>query len=193
MTTLAEYSQAGVFTAIFAVVGWIFVYINSRSLAKQGEVNSITASIEKMLQEVADENYKFWRDNSFNSAPPSEAGVEAAQQSPLSETAAKSRLFNAFVNFRCNFIEEKIEYLSRKCESVWHSNLDHGKFESSIIDLIAQIRDRSTFDSELPSLVEDKVSRVLEINHLSLELYAEIYNFLKLRYMAGQEKIPDFG
>ena len=167
---LSELSQAGLFTALFAFIGWVFVYHNSRSLARQGEVNSLTASIEKMLQEVADENNKFWRDSELSDAD-----------------QAKQRLFNAFVNFRCDFIEEKIQFLNEKCKSIFRTDLDHESFENGIIELIAQIRDRSTFDSEAPSKVEDKTSRVLEINYLSLSLYSMIYDFLRVRYMSDQD------
>ncbi|VVN22664.1 hypothetical protein PS682_04481 [Pseudomonas fluorescens] len=167
LKTLSELSQAGLFTAAFALIGWIFVYLNSRSLAKQSEVNSISASIEKMLQEVADENNKFWRDTALSS-----------------DDTAKPRLFNAFINFRCDFIEEKIQFLNKKCESHF-LDIDHDKFEDCIIDLIAQIRDRSTFNSEIAKEVEDKVARVLEINYLSMMLYTNIYDFLRTRYMSG--------
>lgn len=167
LKTLSELSQAGLFTASFALIGWVFVYLNSRSLARQSEVNTITASIEKMLQEVADENNKFWRDTATSA-----------------DDQAKPRLFNAFINFRCDFIEEKIQFLNKKCESAF-LDIDHVKFEDCIIELIAQIRDRSTFDSEMAQQVEDKVARVLEINYLSMTLYTNIYDFLRTRYMSG--------
>ncbi|WP_122435046.1 hypothetical protein [Pseudomonas viridiflava] len=171
---LSELAQAGLFTAAFAAIGWIFVYLNSRALARQSEVNTITASIEKMLQEVADENNKFWREDSIKEAD-----------------HARPRLFNAFINFRCDFIEDKLQFLNEKCESRF-IDMDHEKFEESIIDLIAQIRDSSTFNSESMERVDDKVAKVLEVNYLSVMLYTAIYDFLRTRYMSGSVFIKNY-
>jgi len=169
--TLAKWSQAGAFTALFSIVGWCFVYANSRSLARQSEVNTITASIEKMLQELSDESNSYWLDA---------AGKKME--------VGRAELFNAFVSFRCNFIEDKVRFMNEKCRSFMRGEVNHEKFEDEIVDLIAKIRDASTLDSERPAEVHNCYERVIEVNYLSQELYLAIYEFLRVRYMSGSDK-----
>lgn len=163
---IKQLAESGILAILVAIAGWIFVYKNSRVLARQGEINTLTSSVEKTLQEISDENYKFWRD-----ADGSDKDHEV-----------KCRLFQAYIEFRCNFIEEKVAFLNGKCKSVWRLDIDHADFEERTIDLISRIRDKSTFNSENPGLVSDKASRVMQTNAAAMKLFSEIHEFIKERY-----------
>ncbi|WP_313128048.1 hypothetical protein [Stutzerimonas nitrititolerans] len=171
MDFLADLAKAGVFTALFAILGWGFVYANSRALARQGEVNSITAFVEKMLQEIADETNKFWKASASGEPDPS-----------------SSKLYNAFIVFRCNFIEDKVRLMNERSRSAWHGKVKHEVFEDDVVDIIAKIRDAATLDSEDAAGVADKYARVIEVNYLSQSLYSTIHDFLRVRYMDGNHE-----
>lgn len=57
-----DFNWAAVVSVIVGIVGWIFVYHNSRSLARQSEANAIVAAIEKMLQEIVSDVSDFGGD-----------------------------------------------------------------------------------------------------------------------------------
>ena len=166
MDFMKQLAQSGVLAVLVAFVGLIFTYNNSRSLAKQSEANAIIGTIEKLLQEIADENYKFWRDVTERN----------------DEHEIKCRLFNAYIFFRCNLLEEKSQQFNRKCRSWFHDHLDHDGYEKKIIELIANVRDKATFDSENPDLVKDKVLRVLYINSETVKIFATVHEFSQSRY-----------
>lgn len=166
MEFMKQLAQSGVLAVLVAFIGLVFTYNNSRSLAKQNEANAVITAMEKILQEIADENYKFWRDVTERNE----------------EHEIKCRLFHAFIFFRCNLIEEKTQQLNRKCESWLHDHIDHKGFEIKTTDLIATIRDKATYNSENPNLVNDKVARVLSINNETTKLYGAIHDFIQTRY-----------
>lgn len=163
---IKQLAESGILAILVAIAGWIFVYKNTRVLARQGEINTLTSSIEKTLQEISDENYKFWRDAD---------GTDADHE-------VKCRLFQAYIAFRCNFIEEKVTFLNTKCRSAWRPDINHDEFQEKSIDLISKIRDKSTFDSENPGLVSDKAARVLQTNAAAMSLFSKIHEFIIDRY-----------
>lgn len=171
MEFMKQLAQSGVLAVLVAFVGLIFTYNNSRSLAKQSEANAIVTSIEKLLQEIADENYKFWRDVTERNE----------------EHEIKCRLFHAFVFYRCNLLEEKSHQLNKKCQSWFHDHIDHNGFTTNTTQLIANIRDKATYNSENPDLVKDKFARVLSINNETTKLYGAVHEFTQSRYATNSE------
>ena len=166
MEFMKQLAQSGVLAVLVAFIGLVFTYNNSRSLAKQGEANAIITAMEKILQEVADENYKFWRDVTERN----------------DEHEIKCRLFHAFIFYRCNLMEEKAQQLNKKCVSWLHDHIDHRGFEEQVTDIIATIRDKATYDSENPDLVKDKVARVMSINNQTTKLFGVVHDFIQARY-----------
>ncbi|RII79139.1 hypothetical protein [Pseudomonas monteilii] len=171
MEFMKELAQSGVLAVLVAFIGLIFTYNNSRSLAKQSEANAIVTSMEKILQEIADENYKFWRDVTERNE----------------EHEAKCRLFQAYVFYRCNLLEDKSAHLNRKCQSWFHDHIDHRGFERKTTKIIGNIRDKSTYNSENPDLVKDKFSRVLFINNETIKLYGVMHELTQSRYATNSE------
>lgn len=151
-------AENGILAILLMFAGWAFVFKNSRSLALQGEINTIASAIEKTLQEVADENYKFWKD------------VEPDDKDHLS----KSKLFSSYIEHRCNVVEKKIDILYKKSCRTINPAVQSLKTDKKCVDLIAKIRDRSTMDSERPSEVKEKYLRINSINYLTLKLANEI-------------------
>lgn len=164
-------AETGILAICLMFVGWIFVYKNSRSLARQSEINSMAAAIEKTLQEIADENYKFWRD--------SDADINLQLE--------KSRLFNAYIEHRCNIVEKKIVILHDKCKVCLNPAVMKSPFSHNAIVLIAKIRDRSTLNSENVSLVSDRYARIGAINHLTLKMFTELSQYLAVRFQPMNE------
>jgi len=171
MNFMRDLAQTGVLAVIVAFIGLLFTYNNSRSLARQSEANAIINAIEKTLQEISDENYKFWRDVTERNT----------------EHDIKCRLFNAFIVFRCNLLEEKTQQLNRKCRSFFHDHIDHDGFETAMVKLIANVRDKATHNSESPDLVKDKVLRVLSINKETAKIFSTVHDFSHQRYGSGSE------
>lgn len=169
-------AETGILAITLMFVGWIFVYKNSRALARQSEINSMAAAIEKTLQEIADENYKFWKDSDDDAA----AQLE------------KSRLFNAYIEHRCNIVEKKIALLHDKCKNCINPAVLKSEFSIRSVSIIAKIRDRSTFNSEKLSLVSDRYARISSINHLTLRMFTELSQYITLRFQPMNEwKWPD--
>lgn len=151
-----------------AMTGWAFTYLNSRSLAKQSEVNAIVSNIDKMLQEISDENYKFWRDANFKSPTHSQ----------------QSKLFQAYINFRCNFIERRLNALYWKCRNsiVFDGHADD--FYPKSIEAISQIRTIATLNSEASGIVDsaERHRKILLINKTTLDLHELLSDFMLERY-----------
>lgn len=151
-----------------AMAGWLFTYANSRSLARQSEANSIGAAIDKMLQEIADENYKFWRDT----------------DSQGESYALKCQLFQSYISFRCDFIEERVEALSAKCRTIIFYDGDVELFEPAAIALIGSIREVATLNSEEGASMSESERRrkILVVNKHTLDLHGLISRFISNRY-----------
>ncbi|GLK88063.1 hypothetical protein [Pseudomonas turukhanskensis] len=158
-------AESGVLAIILVIAGWLFVFKNSRALARQSEINTLAAAIEKTLQEVADENYKFWKDVSSDE-----------------DHLAKSRIFSSYIEYRCNIAEKKIILLFDKSKDCLNPAVEKSEFVLESIKLLAKIRDRSTINSERTDLTHDKYARISAINHLTLKLASEITKFLSVRF-----------
>ncbi|WP_103894660.1 hypothetical protein [Pseudomonas sp. NFACC36] len=164
-------AESGLMAIIVMFLGWLFVFKNSRALAKQSEINALAASLEKTLQEIADENYKFWKDSEDND-----------------EThLIKSKLFSSYIEHRCNIIERKIEIIFSKCNNTMNPAIEKIQFTQKSIDLIADIRDKSTINSEKLKLVKDKYTRISAINNLTLKLAIEINKLVITRFQPMHE------
>lgn len=164
----SEWSFAMSIPFWLAMAGWGFTYLNSRSLAKQSESNSIVSAVDKMLQEISDENYKFWRDADFSS-----------------ETHdLKCQLFQSYIGFRCNFIEARIAALCKKCRNKFLYDGDVDKFSPEAISLIGKIREVSTLDSERSSNPDaaDRRRRILLINKYAMDLHGILASFMESRF-----------
>ncbi|WP_148043839.1 hypothetical protein [Pseudomonas putida] len=164
-------AETGVLAILLMLIGWVFVYKNSRALARQSEINSMAAALEKTLQEIADENYKFWKD------------TDADDQSQLE----KSRIFNAYIEYRCNIVEKKVSLLFDKAKDCLNPAVECSPFPTKSVELIAKIRDRSTMNSENVVAVKDRYARISSINHLTLKMFTEINSFISLRFQPMDE------
>lgn len=164
-------AESGLLAIIVMLAGWLFVFKNSRALHKQSEINTIAAGIEKTLQEIADENYKFWKD------------AEDDDETHL----AKSKLFSSYIEHRCNIVERKIGIIYGKCCNSLNPAVENMQFTEACIGLIAKIRDKSTIDSEKLKLVKDKYTRISAINNLTLKLSNEIHKLVLTRYQPINE------
>ncbi|OUM30965.1 hypothetical protein B8W72_16310 [Pseudomonas putida] len=164
-------AETGVLAILLMLIGWIFVYKNSRALAKQSEINAMAAALEKTLQEIADENYKFWKE------------TDSDDRSQLE----KSRIFNAYIEYRCNIIEKKVLLLFNKAKDCLNPAVESSSFTKNSIELIGKIRDRSTMNSENVSAVGDRYARISSINHLTLKMFTEISGFVTLRFQSIDE------
>lgn len=164
-------AESGLLAIFVMLAGWLFVFKNSRALHKQSEINTIAASIEKTLQEIADENYKFWKD----------------AEDDVDTHLAKSKLFSSFIEHRCNIIERKIGIIYDKCCNSLNPAVEKINFTDNSISLIANIRDKSTIDSEKLKLVKDKYARISAINNLTLKLSNEIQKLVLTRYQPMNE------
>lgn len=161
--------------AVLTVVGWIFVFHNSRALARQSESNAIGNSVDKALQEISDENYKFWRDVDH-------ADVEGS--------VSKCQVFQSYINFRCDFVENKIQLLCKKCKGL--SVEDNTEFWDSLIEIVSNIRDISTMNSEEAAGFDQnaRMRRILECNKLAIDLQFRVGEFLMERYKSFWEVEP---
>ncbi len=164
-------AETGLLAIIVMFAGWMFVFKNSRALHKQSEINTIAAGMEKTLQEIADENYKFWKD------------AEDDHETHL----AKSKLFSSFIEHRCNIIERKVAIIYGKCSNSFNPAVEKINFTDTCTSLISNIRDRSTINSEKLSLVKDKYARISVINNLTLKLSNEIHKLVLTRYQPMNE------
>lgn len=151
-----------------AMAGWAFTYYNSRSLARQSEANGIVTAVDKMLQEISDENYKFWRDADFSS----------------DDHNLKCHLFHSYVSFRCNFIEARLSALYHKCRNRILHDGEVDIFYPKAIDLLSTIRTTATLDSETSSSVdaEGRRRKILLINRYTMDLHGLISGFMLERY-----------
>ncbi|GFM86090.1 hypothetical protein PSCICO_14890 [Pseudomonas cichorii] len=165
---LAEY---GILAVLLMIAGWLFVFKNSRALARQSEINALASAMEKTLQEISDENYKFWKDLSED----------------REEHLAKSKLFASYIDYRCNIVEKKISILYKKSEACWNPAVASSSFVSDSIDLIAKIRDKSTINSEKLDQLRDRYSRISTINSLTLKLSGNISSFVIMRFQPMSE------
>ncbi|PRW96406.1 hypothetical protein C7A07_21885 [Pseudomonas fragi] len=165
MITIKFLAETGILAILLTLAGWGFVFKNSRSLALQSEINTIAAAMEKLLQEIADENYKFWKD------------VKDDDMDHLT----KSKLFSSYIEHRCNIIERKIDIIYGKCCKTINPEVEKLGFNSKCIDLIAKIRDRSTINSEQPKQVKEKYGRINAINSYTLKLSNEISRLVTTR------------
>lgn len=187
---IQELAQSGILAIIIMFLGWWFVFKNSRSLARQSEINALATAIEKTLQEIADENYKFWKDVEIDKP------IKITEDKKITDAEenhiAKSKLFSSYIEYRCNIIERKISLLHSKSKDCMNPAVENSKFIGSSTMLIAKIRDKSTINAERPSRVQDKYARINSINHLTLKLASEISVFLALRFQPMSEwKWPD--
>jgi hypothetical protein len=170
--------ETGILALLIMFAGWAFVYANSRALARQSEANAIAVQIDKTLQEIADENYKFWQGY--------EAGANA------DEHLAKCRFFSAYVEHRCNVVEKKIQILSNKCSTEFNVAVLKLNFSEKSVKLLSDIRDRATINSEGVELVRERYSRISAVNTLSVKLSMEVSEFIRVRFMPMSEwKWPD--
>jgi hypothetical protein len=171
----SQISIAVYVSVLVAIIGWVFVYNNSRSLARQSESNAVGASIEKMLQEISDENYKYWRD--------AKVDLTKSVKDQHLEAATKGQAFSSFVELRCNFVENKILVLHEKCKDkfAWMPDTEFRDFG---ISLVAQIRDQATFDSEKAGVMSDseKLTKILKVNALTFDLFSRVGKLLLMRY-----------
>lgn len=164
-------AETGILAIALMFMGWIFVFKNSRVLARQSEINTLASSIEKTLQEIADENYKFWKD------------ADSEDEHHL----IKSRLFSSYIEYRCNIVEKKTSLLFGKCEDCINPAVARSRFLETSVQLVADIRDRATINSENLSLVKNKYGRINAINHLTMKLYSEVGTLVRLRYQPMSE------
>ncbi|WP_313327350.1 hypothetical protein [Pseudomonas qingdaonensis] len=171
MSVIKFLAETGLLAIFLMLIGWVFVYKNSRALAKQSEINAMAAAIEKTLQEIADENYKFWKDTDDD----------------IKAQLEKSRIFNAYIEYRCNIVEKKIGLLFDKAKDCLNPAVESSPFTGNSIDLIARIRDRSTMNSEDVSAVRDRYARISAINNLTLKMFSEITGFIILRFQPIEE------
>ncbi|MBK3758058.1 hypothetical protein [Stutzerimonas frequens] len=151
-----------------AMAGWAFTYLNSRSLARQAEANSIVAAVDKMLQEISDENYKFWKD----------------AKSEEENHSLNCQLFHAYINFRCNFIEKRLTALYSKCRNKVLFDGHADEFYPQAIEAISLIRSIATLDSEKSSTIDSETRRrkILLINKHTLEFHDLVSRFMLERY-----------
>ncbi|MDG6382097.1 hypothetical protein QCD83_25050 [Pseudomonas savastanoi pv. phaseolicola] len=169
---LAEY---GILAVLLMIAGWLFVFKNSRALARQSEINALASAMEKTLHEISDENYKFWKDISED----------------REEHLAKSKLFASYIDYRCNIVEKKITILFDKSDC-WNPAVKKSNFVNDSVNLIARIRDRSTINSEKLEQLRDRYSRISIINNLTLKLSGNISSFVIMRFQPMSEwKWPD--
>lgn len=171
MILIKYLAETGILAIALMFVGWVFVFKNSRAIARQSEINALATSIEKTLQEIADENYKFWKD------------AESDDEKHL----AKSKLFSSYIEYRCNIVEKKVNLLFEKSKSCLNPAVPKSTFLPDSVDLVAKIRDRSTIDSENLALVKNKHARINAINHLTMKLFTEVSNFIHLRFQPMNE------
>ncbi|MFU6376375.1 hypothetical protein [Metapseudomonas otitidis] len=151
-----------------AMAGWAFTYLNSRLLARQSEANGIVTAVDKLLQDISDENYKFWRD----------------ADSESEEHVMKCQLFHAFINFRCNMIEIRIAALHEKCSNRVFFDANADNFKNEAVELIGKIRSFATLDSERSSELDPHLrqKKVLLLNKSTLQLHDVISTFILERY-----------
>lgn len=104
---------------ILALVGWYFIYTNSRSLQKRSETWAIVKNISDLLQEVEKEAKLFWLDD---------------------QSAQNALLYEAKINSFLNEIERWISHLSKRVDGE-KNRLAYKN------DLVGIFKD-STFDTE---------------------------------------------
>ncbi|PYD15901.1 hypothetical protein DND62_07115 [Pseudomonas syringae pv. pisi] len=163
--------ESGMLAVLIMIAGWFFVFKNSRALARQSEINTLAAAMEKTLHEISDENYKFWKDISEDK----------------DEHLAKCKLFSSYVEYRCNIIEKKVSLLHEKSKNCINPAVINSKFVEESINLIAKIRDRSTINSENLDNLSDKYLRISVINNLTLKLTTTISSFVAIRFQPMSE------
>ncbi|WP_455808004.1 hypothetical protein [Pseudomonas koreensis] len=168
--------ESGMLAVLIMIAGWFFVFKNSRALARQSEVNTMASAMEKTLQEISDENYKFWKDISEDK----------------DEHLAKCKLFSSYIEYRCNIIEKKVTLLYEKSRNCINPAVINSSFMDDSIDIIAKIRDRATINSENLDHLSDKYLRISVINNLTLKLSGTISAFVTIRFQPISEwKWPD--
>lgn len=162
----ADFNWAGVLSLAVALVGWIFVYHNTRALARQSEANSIVAAVEKMLQEIVSDASKFW-------------GCDEEDKSD----GFAARVFTSSVELKCNFIEHKVSQLERKCRklSQWHPE---PVMSNIAIDMIGNLRNFATLDCESIKTMsdDDREMKILSVNATAMKLYTHLTDFIANRY-----------
>lgn len=165
MTQGMELTLAIYVSVVVAILGWAFVYHNSRFLARQSEANTAAAAIEKMLQEIADECQSFW-------------GGDTSKSGPL-----EAQVFSSYVEYRCNFVERKISLINSKCRDFLKWMPDE-KFLLSAVDSIGLLRDTATMDAEECSVMgeTDRVRKILQVNSCALTLFLSVSEYISVRY-----------
>lgn len=178
MEVFKVFVETGILALLIMFAGWGFVYSNSRALARQSEANAIAAQIDKTLQEIADENHKFWQSY--------EAGADAKAH------LAKCRFFSAYIEHRCNVVEKKVHILNDKCATEINPAVARLGFPERSTLLLSDIRDRATINSEDVGLVKERYSRINAVNSLSIKLSAEVAELIRVRFMPMSEwRWPD--
>ncbi|MBG7447184.1 hypothetical protein I5J32_04410 [Pseudomonas aeruginosa] len=160
-----DFNWAVVVSVIVGIVGWIFVYHNSRSLARQSEANAIVAAIEKMLQEIVSDVSDFWG------------------RCEDDNTDLAARLFACSVDLKCNFVEHKVSLLERKCRKLTHWAAEP-KIMNFAVEKIADLRDSATLDSEISNKMPeaDRERRIVVVNSKAIDLYMRLSDSVTDRY-----------
>ena len=176
MTQGMELSLAIYVSVVVAILGWTFVYHNSRFLARQSEANTAAAAIEKMLQEIADECQSFW-------------GGDTSKAGPL-----EAQVFSSYVEYRCNFVERKILLIDGKCRDLLKWMPDE-TFLSSAVDSIGLLRDTATMDAEECAVMEesDRVRKILQVNSCALLLFLSVSEYISVRYKTFLDSTYEMG
>ncbi len=60
LTFLQYLASSGILAIITALIGWVFVYNNSRALQKRSETWSIVKNVSDNLKEIESSSRKFW-------------------------------------------------------------------------------------------------------------------------------------
>ncbi|HCD6780761.1 TPA: hypothetical protein NDW07_003281, partial [Enterobacter hormaechei] len=60
VTFLQYLASSGILAIVTALIGWVFVYNNSRALQKRSETWSIVKNVSDNLKEIESSSRKFW-------------------------------------------------------------------------------------------------------------------------------------
>lgn len=141
------------------VLGWIYVYFNTRRLARHSEIGSLIGRIETLLQEVSNENSSFWKSDE--------------------EIKEFSSFFNAKMEHKLRTIEDGVKFIAKRSSSVNFEIVIYNNVKKAIvlIEKYGGLRVKKTnFGMCVFKFIR---SREESINKLSSEFYNECADLLE--------------